>query len=115
MIDTKLENTKVQLRKGTIEYCTLLVVSRGQVYTTDILQALKDCGLIVVEGTIYPLLSRLRVSGYLKYSWQESEVGPPRKYYELTEEGRGVLLELNQTWRQLVETIQTLTVNSKLN
>src|SRR5690606_22892843 len=76
-----LENTKAQMRKGTLEFCTLLVISGGPVYASDILKQLKKADLIVVEGTLYPLLTRLKNSKLLTYEWQESKNGPPRKYY----------------------------------
>ena len=82
------ENVKSQMRKGILEYCTLLILNKKKAYVSDIIQALKEARLIVVEGTLYPLLTRLKNSGLLVYSWVESTQGPPRKYYELTPEGR---------------------------
>lgn len=96
------ENTKVQMRKGILEYCILSVISRGEVYASDILENLKSAKLIVVEGTIYPLLTRLKNSGLLSYLWVESTSGPPRKYYKLTPQGEAFLAELNETWNELV-------------
>ena len=83
LIDT--ENTQAQMRKGILEFCILLVISRGKVYCSDILSELRDADLLVVEGTVYPLLTRLKNSGLLSYDWEESPSGPPRKYYRLTE------------------------------
>ena len=80
----KLENTKVQMRKGVLEYCILTIISRGEVYASDILQALKDARLLVVEGTVYPLLTRLKNAGLVSYEWKESTSGPPRKYFRTT-------------------------------
>ena len=82
-----VENIKSQMRKGILEYCILTIISRKEVYTSDILEALRKANLLVVEGTVYPLLSRLKNNGLLKYRWQESTDGPPRKYFTLTVEG----------------------------
>ncbi len=94
----KIENTKAQMRKGVLEFCILSVLKDGEAYTSDILETLKDAKMLVVEGTIYPLLTRLKNAGLLSYRWEESTSGPPRKYYELTETGRLFLNELNNTW-----------------
>lgn len=104
--DTK--ESQAQMRRGMLEFCTLLTVSRGKVYTSDILSSLKDVDLIVVEGTLYPLLNRLKTEGYLSYDWQESRNGPPRKYYVLTVKGKEKLIELKKTWKSLVESITSL-------
>ena len=108
-----LENTRAQMRKGILEFCTLLVISQGKVYASDILGALKKADLIVVEGTLYPLLSRLRVSELVEYSWEESKGGPPRKYYTLTAKGRETLDQLALNWKALAESISTLTSKFK--
>jgi len=100
--------TKAAMRKGMLEYCILLIISRGKIYATDILKKLKEADLIVVEGTLYPLLNRLRSEGMLDYSWEESKSGPPRKYYVLTVAGKSELAELKATWKSLVESINTL-------
>ncbi len=97
-----IENTHVQMRKGILEFCILHIISRGEVYSSNIIQELKDSKIIVVEGTLYPLLTRLRKAGFLDYSWKESKSGPPQKHYKLTEEGKSFLDELNQTWNELV-------------
>lgn len=102
------ENIRSQMRKGILDFVTLLVISRGPVYASDILNALKENELIVVEGTIYPLLSRLRASGLLDYTWQESKSGPPRKYYELTARGKEMLKQLSATWKGLDKSINSL-------
>ncbi|MDT8346169.1 MAG: PadR family transcriptional regulator [Flavobacteriaceae bacterium] len=104
-----LENTKAQMRKGILEYCILSVLKQGEAYTSDILEQLKDAELLVVEGTIYPLLTRLKNAGLLSYRWEESTGGPPRKYYALTELGTQFLHELEQTWTQLSKSIQKIT------
>jgi transcriptional regulator, padR family len=105
------DNAKSQMRKGMLEYCVLLLLSRQASYATDIIAQLKEAELIVVEGTLYPLLSRLKKDGLLSYQWQESTQGPPRKYYELTEDGRTALQELNNAWAQLTRTVDLLKQN----
>lgn len=102
------ENTKAQMRKGILEFCILLIISRGKVYSSDILDELKKADLVVVEGTIYPLLSRLKNSGLLSYDWEESASGPPRKYYSLTEKGEKTLDQLMGTWKALSKSISSL-------
>lgn|SRR5690606_36154633 len=103
-----LENTKAQMRKGTLEFCTLLVISGGPVYASDILKQLKKADLIVVEGTLYPLLTRLKNSKLLTYEWQESKNGPPRKYYTLTAEGKATLKTLQANWQKLSKSLHSL-------
>ena len=107
------ENTKAQMRKGILDFIILLVISRGPVYASDILNNLKENEMIVVEGTLYPLLSRLKNSGLLEYSWQESSAGPPRKYYSLTEKGRETLKQLSATWKDLNKSIHSLIKNKQ--
>ena len=104
-----VENTKVQMRKGILEYCILSIIAQDEVYASDILEKLKEARLIVVEGTLYPLLTRLKNSGHLGYQWKESLSGPPRKYYVLTELGKTFLLELDQTWEDLVYAVNITT------
>ena len=108
-----IENTRAQMRKGILEYCILLVISKGRMYANDILKELKKADLIVVEGTIYPLLSRLKNSGLLTYKWEESKSGPPRKYYYLTDDGTATMEELSKTWQQLNKTINNLLEHTK--
>ncbi len=96
-----VENTISQMRKGILEYCILAVISRGEIYASDILTELKEAHLIVVEGTLYPLLTRLKNAGLLAYTWKESQQGPPRKYFLLTDDGRNFLKELDETWKDL--------------
>lgn len=96
-----VENTISQMRKGILEYCILAVISRGEIYASDILTELKEAHLIVVEGTLYPLLTRLKNAGLLTYTWKESVQGPPRKYFVLTDEGSKFLNELDETWKDL--------------
>jgi PadR family transcriptional regulator PadR len=104
-----IENTRAQMRKGFLEYCILLVIAPGKVYASDILKRLKKADLLVVEGTVYPLLSRLKNSGVLSYTWQESKSGPPRKYYTITEKGKTSIKELNKTWSNMQGAISELT------
>jgi PadR family transcriptional regulator PadR len=104
----QLENTKAQMRKGILEFCSLLIISRGRVYASEILNELKNADLLVVEGTLYPLLSRLRTAGLLEHTWEESKSGPPRKYYTLTDKGIETLKELTFTWDTLSSSIKSL-------
>jgi PadR family transcriptional regulator PadR len=97
----KIENTKAQMRKGILEYCILSILNQGEAYPSEIIEQLKDAKLIVVEGTLYPLLTRLKNAEILSYRWEESTSGPPRKYYELTNKGKGFMLELENTWNEL--------------
>jgi len=97
----KLENTKAQMRKGILELCVLSLISKEEMYPSDIIKKLKESKLIVVEGTLYPLLNRLKNAGLLKYNWKESNAGPPRKYYQLTEIGSEFLQSLLLTWKEL--------------
>ncbi|WP_118193550.1 PadR family transcriptional regulator [Albibacterium indicum] len=96
------ENTQTQMRKGILEYCILSIISQGEIYASDILGELKKARLLVVEGTLYPLLTRLKNNGLLSYNWRESTSGPPRKYYEITTTGLDVLNKLDKTWDELV-------------
>jgi PadR family transcriptional regulator PadR len=103
-----LENTKAQMRKGILEYCILSILSGDSRYASDIIKELKEGKVIVVEGTLYPLLTRLKNAGLLSYRWEESQQGPPRKYYELTPDGRTYLTELDNSWEELVESVNIL-------
>lgn len=105
----KIENTKAQMRKGVLEFCILSVLKDGEAYTSDILETLKAAKMLVVEGTIYPLLTRLKNAGLLSYRWEESTSGPPRKYYELTDTGKLFLTELNETWAELHQAVNKVT------
>jgi PadR family transcriptional regulator PadR len=103
-----LSNTKAQMRKGVLEYCILLVIDGKPLYASDIIEELKNAKMIVVEGTLYPLLTRLKNDGLLAYKWEESTQGPPRKYYELTDEGRFFLTEMGASWDELVDAVRTI-------
>ncbi len=104
-----IEKTKSDMRRGILEYCVLLTISRGKIYASDMLKKLKDADLLVVEGTLYPLLNRLRTEELLEYTWEESKSGPPRKYYMLTALGKENLDQLSRTWKSLVESVHNLT------
>jgi PadR family transcriptional regulator PadR len=102
----KIENTKAQMRKGVLEYCILLLLKGEPVYAVNVIKGLREANLIVVEGTVYPLLTRLKNDGLLSYRWEESTQGPPRKYYEITEKGRNFLVELEESWDDLVSAVR---------
>jgi PadR family transcriptional regulator PadR len=107
-LDLDIENTKAQMRKGILEFCVLLTIAQGEAYPSDILKELKEFNLIVVEGTLYPLLTRLKTEKMLDYRWEESKSGPPRKYYKLTAEGKSALKALEKNWLELSESIKLL-------
>jgi PadR family transcriptional regulator, regulatory protein PadR len=104
-----IENTKAQMRKGILEFCILSILKEEDRYTSEILEALKEAKLLVVEGTVYPLLTRLKNDELLSYRWEESTSGPPRKYYKLTDKGLEFFNELSITWTELSEAVNTLT------
>lgn len=106
--ETAEESYKNQMRKGMLEFCTLLIIEKEKAYASGIIETLKDANLLVVEGTLYPLLSRLKTQGLLDYSWEESRSGPPRKYYELTAEGKKTLTHLKPIWKELITSINSL-------
>jgi len=111
----KIDNAKAQMRKGVLEYCILLVLDGKPLYASNIIESLKDAKMIVVEGTLYPLLTRLKNDGLLAYKWEESTQGPPRKYYELTNTGRKFLIGLETSWSELVEAVETVKITNKKN
>ena len=102
----KIENTKAQMRKGVLEYCILSILNNGEAYPSEIIDQLKTAKLIVVEGTLYPLLTRLKNAEFLSYRWEESNSGPPRKYFQLTPQGEEFLKELSTTWAELVKAVE---------
>lgn len=106
-----VDNVKSQMRKGMLEYCILLLLRKESSYASDIIQKLKEAKLIVVEGTLYPLLTRLKNDDILSYEWIESSQGPPRKYYRLTPQGECVLVELESAWMELNETVNHIANN----
>ncbi|MBR7017399.1 MAG: PadR family transcriptional regulator [Prevotella sp.] len=110
-----IENAKSQMRKGMLEYCVLLLLKNHPSYASDIIQQLKAAELLVVEGTLYPLLTRLKNDGLLRYEWQESTQGPPRKYYALSEKGKEFLEGLDGAWAELANTVNYLKNNYLIN
>ncbi|MBN1651125.1 MAG: PadR family transcriptional regulator [Bacteroidales bacterium] len=105
---TITQSIKTQMRKGVLELCTLAIISERDAYASDIIDQLKVSDLIVVEGTLYPLLSRLKNEGMLSYRWEESTSGPPRKYYQLTAEGEEALSRLKQNWKELTKAVDQI-------
>lgn len=105
-----INNAKSQMRKGMLEYCILLLLKQQPAYANDIIQRLRDAEMIVMEGTLYPLLTRLKNDGLLAYEWQESTQGPPRKYYKLTTEGEEALTQLDVSWEEISRTVNFLKV-----
>ncbi|MGF1587614.1 MAG: PadR family transcriptional regulator [Bacteroidales bacterium] len=103
-----LENTKAQMRKGVLEYCILSILANNDAYASDIIKELKESRMIVVEGTMYPLLTRQKNAGLLSYRWEESQQGPPRKYYTLTEKGKQFLDELDKSWQDLISAVSSI-------
>lgn len=108
-----IENAKAQMRKGVLEFCILSVLNRGEKYPSDILEELKEAKLLVVEGTLYPLLTRLKNDGILSYRWEESTSGPPRKYFTLTESGKQFLKELYTAYQAQSEAVAKIIANQK--
>lgn len=108
-----IENTQVQMRKGILEFCILHIINRGEVYASDMLEELTSAKIMVVEGTLYPLLTRLRKAGLVDYKWVESNSGPPRKYYTITQEGKNFLVGLDVTWSELVSSTKKIIANKK--
>ncbi|MBQ1707536.1 MAG: PadR family transcriptional regulator [Bacteroidales bacterium] len=108
MMELNTENIRSQMRKGVLEYCILSILDKKEAYASAIIEELKGANMIVVEGTLYPMLIRLKNQGALTYRWEESPQGPPRKYYCISEDGRLLLQEMDASWTDLVETIKTL-------
>ena len=106
------ENTKARMRKGILEFCILSLIDRKEMYVSDLIDELKKGKLDVVEGTLYPLLTRLKNGEFLAYRWEESTGGPPRKYYQITEKGKLFLAELLNTWKELTDSVNQITKNN---
>ena len=104
-----IDNTQAQMRKGVLEFCILATLANGESYPTEVIDKMKEAKLVVVEGTLYPLLTRLKNMGLLAYRWEESTSGPPRKYYKLTPVGKQFLKELESTWDELVKSVNKIT------
>ena len=106
-----IQNTQSQMRKGVLEFCIMSVIRQGEVYPSDIVDKMKAANLNILEGTLYPLLTRLKNAGYLTYRWVESNSGPPRKYFVMTQEGLQFYEELESTWKELADAVHALTQN----
>jgi PadR family transcriptional regulator PadR len=107
-----IENTQSQMRKGVLEYCILSIIRRGEAYPSDIIEEMKKANIPLFEGTLYPLLTRLKNAGLLTYRWVESSGGPPRKYFSLTQEGASFYEKLHLTWNEMVASVNMVTNNS---
>lgn len=107
-METTSDNIRAQMRKGVLEYCILSILNKQEAYASSILEELKKANMIVVEGTLYPLLIRQKNQGLLSYRWEESPQGPPRKYYVITDKGRFQLGEMDSAWQEMVDSIETL-------
>lgn len=103
-----IENTASQMRKGVLEFCVLSVIRQGEAYPSDIIEKMKAANFQLLEGTLYPLLTRLKNAGMVNYRWVESSGGPPRKYFSLTDEGQGFYQELESTWEEMVNAVNTV-------
>ena len=110
-----IENTQSQMRKGILEFCILSVIRRGEAYPSDIVEEMKNANLHILEGTLYPLLTRLKNAEFLTYRWVESNSGPPRKYFSLTEKGAEFYKELESTWQELAGAVETITGKNETN
>jgi PadR family transcriptional regulator PadR len=104
-----IQNTQSQMRKGVLEFCILSIIRQGEVYPSDIVEKMKNAQLNILEGTLYPLLTRLKNAEYLTYRWVESVSGPPRKYFVMTDKGMEFYNELEKTWKELADAVHTLT------
>lgn len=107
-MESATDNVRSQMRKGVLEYCILSILSQKEAYASSLLEELKAANMLVVEGTLYPLLIRQKNQGLLSYRWEESPQGPPRKYYVITEKGRAQLAEMDAAWQEMVQSIETL-------
>lgn len=107
-MEANIDNVKAQMRKGVLEYCILSVLKRGDSYVSPLISSLKSAKMIVVEGTLYPLLTRLKNQGLLSYRWEESPSGPPRKYYSLTQNGHQTLQAMDEAWDEVVKTVEII-------
>jgi PadR family transcriptional regulator PadR len=110
-----IQNTQSQMRKGVLEFCILSIIRHGEVYPSDIVDKMKTANLHILEGTLYPLLTRLKNAGLLNYRWVESSSGPPRKYFMMTDKGLEFYGELERTWKELADAVHTLTQPSSEN
>ena len=108
-----IENTQSQMRKGVLEFCVISIIKRGEAYPSDIIEEMKKANFSLLEGTLYPLLTRLKNAGLLSYRWVESSSGPPRKYFSLTEEGKLFYQELAETWKEMAKSVNAVIGNTK--
>lgn len=108
-----IENTQSQMRKGVLEFCILSIIQREEAYPSDIIEEMKKAHLNILEGTLYPLLTRLKNADLLAYRWVESSGGPPRKYFSLTEKGAAFYRELEATWREMSDSVERVIENKK--
>ena len=106
-----IENTQSQMRKGVLEFCILSIIKRGEAYPSDIIEEMKKANLHILEGTLYPLLTRLKNADLLTYRWVESTGGPPRKYFNLTDKGADFYQELEATWNEMANAVRHITQN----
>jgi PadR family transcriptional regulator PadR len=104
-----IDNTQSQMRKGVLEFCILSIIKQGEAYPSDIIEKMKEAKLDILEGTLYPLLTRLKNAELLSYRWEESNSGPPRKYFSMTDKGEDFYLELEKTWNELANAVHQLT------
>lgn len=107
-----LENTQSQMRKGILEFCILAIIKKGEAYPSDIVEEMKAAGMQIFEGTLYPLLTRLKNAEMLSYRWVESTTGPPRKYFCLTQNGEAFYKDLENTWNELTTAVNKITNNN---
>ena len=107
-MENTVENIRAQMRKGLLDYCILSILGKHEAYASSLIEELKDAGMIVVEGTLYPLLIRQKNQGLLDYRWEESTQGPPRKYYVLSEKGREQLAQMDAAWQEIIDSVNTL-------
>lgn len=114
MEDSKADNIKSQMRKGVLEMCTLAILKKGDAYSNEVIETLRKGNMIVVEGTLYPMLNRLKKMELLTYRWEESKSGPPRKYYSITDKGKLALAEMLQNWDEMIESVNQI-ISSKTN
>lgn len=108
-----IENSQSQMRKGILEFCVLSIIQRGEAYPSDIIEEMKKANFLLLEGTLYPLLTRLKNAGFLSYRWVESNSGPPRKYFSLTEDGKLFYLEMQATWKEMVLSVEAVIKNAE--
>jgi PadR family transcriptional regulator PadR len=108
-----IQNTQSQMRKGVLEFCILSIIRQGEAYPSDIVEKMKTANLHILEGTLYPLLTRLKNAGFLTYRWVESLSGPPRKYFSMTEQGLDFYADLERTWKELADAVHALTQPSE--